>query len=356
MVNLKSCSIEKFIRYAQSKKVYAFGAGRFMRWFCGDNKRYDFEKVIFSITDNDSDKWGKDYVINECAIPIISVNNFINNIGKDDIILISALSYQNIIEQLNKIETLDGIDCFILPDIEDDYIVPDLKEKIKAAKENEPQIPKKIHYGWFGSKEIPDDLKKCMESWSKFCPDYEIIRWDENNYDVTKHEYMNRAYKAKKWSRVNNYARLDIIYEHGGIYLDNDVEIIRSLDDLLFHQAFMAFESGGHVNPGSGFGAKKHSEIIRILRDDYNNRDFSDDLIDMGLTTSPIYQSEVLEKQGLKLDNSFQHVNGLAIYPKDFFSPLNWMTKKMKITENTYTIHHYDGSWVNKMEDANVIY
>ncbi|MDR2731981.1 MAG: hypothetical protein LBB36_02050 [Fibromonadaceae bacterium] len=114
MINLKNSSIEKFASYAQGKKVYAFGAGKYMRVFCEMFPEYNIEKTIFSFTDNDSDKWGKDYIVNEHAIPIVSIDDFVGNIGKNDIILISAYSYSDIVEQLNKIQKLDGIDCFIL--------------------------------------------------------------------------------------------------------------------------------------------------------------------------------------------------------------------------------------------------
>ena len=348
MINLKNCSVEKFMSYAKDKRVFAFGAGKLIRLLCKKRPQLRFEKVIFSFTDNDTNKWGKDYIVNESVIPIISVNDFTNSINKNDIILISSIYYPSIVEKLDNIETLDCIDCFLLPFLEEyRFIDSHLKDKIAAVKEKEPQIPKVIHYCWFGENQIPDNLKKYMESWNKFCPHYEIIRWDESNYDLTKHEYVNRAWKAKKWSRVSNYTRLDIVYENGGIYLDNDIELIKPLDDLMYHQAFMAFEAGGYINTGSGFGAKKHCDIIRILRDDYNNRDFSIDLQDMGAATSPIYQSDVLKKQGFKLDNTFQSINGLAIYPQEFFSPLSCNTKILNITKNSYSIHHYDGSWIS---------
>ena len=122
-------------------------------------------------------------------------------------------------------------------------------------------IPKIIHYCWFGGTEIPEADQKCMASWRKYCPDYTIMRWDESNYDYTKNQYMREAYEAKKWGFVPDFARLDIVYTYGGIYLDTDVEIIRNIDDLLVNSAYMGFESGGAaVNPGLGFGAEKDTD------------------------------------------------------------------------------------------------
>jgi mannosyltransferase OCH1-like enzyme len=153
------------------------------------------------------------------------------------------------------------------------------------------QIPKKIHYCWFSGDAIPGNMKKSMASWRKFCPDYEIIRWDEINYDVAKHEYTDYAYETQKWSQLNNYARLEIIYENGGIYLDCDVELTKPLDDLLFHKAFVSLDANGNINLGSGFGAKKHFPL-----------------------------TDALSNIGSSLGNGLQHINGVAVYPKGSFA------------------------------------
>ena len=104
-------------------------------------------------------------------------------------------------------------------------------------------IPKVIHYCWFGKNELPEDAKRCIASWKKFCPDYEIIEWNETNYDVRKNKYMSDAYDEKKWAFVSDYARIDIIYNYGGIYLDTDVELLRPLDELLKDKMFCGWES-----------------------------------------------------------------------------------------------------------------
>ena len=123
-------------------------------------------------------------------------------------------------------------------------------------------IPKKIHYCWFGNNPLPESVQRCIESWKKYCPGYEIIEWNEGNYNINKIPFIEKAYKEKKYAFVSDYARLDIIYNEGGIYLDTDVELIKNIDPLLEHSCFLALESCGAVATGLGFGSiKKHSFI-----------------------------------------------------------------------------------------------
>lgn len=344
MLNLLNASITDFINYIGKRKIYAFGAGQVIRRFCEINKNLNFESIIFSFVDNDKNICGKDCLLNNINIPVISVDSLIKNINKNDILLISTVFYPEIFEQLDCINDLDGIDCFILPYITNKSTDPKLFDKINAAKEKSQQIPKKIHYFWFGNNEMSDKEKMCVESWYKLCPDYEIIKWDESNYDITKNKYMHQAYNAKKWGFVPDYARLDVMYENGGVYLDTDVELIKPIDDLLFHKAFAGFESNNYISTGLGFGAEKYSEIIRILREDYNNKEFIDGDGNLNLTPCPVYQSEFLEKQGFILNNTFQCINGLAVYPYEFFDALDLSIRDLPMN-NTYSIHWYSNSW-----------
>lgn len=206
-------------------------------------------------------------------------------------------------------------------------------------------IPKKIHYCWFGGGPIPEKDKKCIESWKKFCPDYEIIEWNESNYDVTKNSYMYEAYKAKKWGFVPDYARFDIIYTNGGFYLDTDVEILKSLDQLCDEKAYMGFEGGNWVNGGIGFGAEKGILLIKDLRDMYNELSFIKKDGTLNLLPSPHYITEFLQKKGLVRNNSKQEIEMMTIYPTEYFAPKDYYTGKTELTENTISIHQYNASW-----------
>lgn len=213
-------------------------------------------------------------------------------------------------------------------------------------------IPKVIHYCWFGGKPLPKIARKCIQSWKRFCPDYEIVEWNEKNYDIHKNSYMEEAYLQKKWGFVPDFARLDIIYQNGGIYLDTDVELIRPLDELLYHRAYMGFEGerdGVAINPGLGFGAEKNNPILlEMMKDIYGNRHFCREDKSIDMTPSPRLMTDFLVKKGLLVRNQRQCIgNELEIYPKSFFAPKDFWDGGLFIKADTFSIHHYDASWVD---------
>lgn len=202
-------------------------------------------------------------------------------------------------------------------------------------------IPKIIHYCWFGGTSLSETALKCIESWRKCCPDYEIKQWDEKNYDVNKYRYTKEAYEQKRYAFVTDVARLDIIYQEGGIYLDTDVELLKSLNDLLHYDAYMGMETIGRVNTGEGFGAMKKNAVIKANLDCYRQIKFD------GTTTCVTFTTEVLRKIGLQRRNVIQELQNLIILPTDYLCPLNLETRKLVVTKNTFSIHHYEGGWKN---------
>ena len=215
-------------------------------------------------------------------------------------------------------------------------------------------IPKVIHYFWFGEQPLSALAQKCIESWKKYCPDYEIKLWNEQNYDITKNQYMYETYKAKKYGFTVDFARLDVIYSYGGIYLDTDVELIKSLDDMLNNKCFMGFESQKNVALGLGFGAEPKNDTIYALMQAYNNLNFILPNGELNLRPSPGIQSEVMKKLGMIPDGSEQVINnGCHIYSKEVFNPCNLDTNKIELKQNTVSIHHYAGSWLTKQNRIN---
>lgn len=210
-------------------------------------------------------------------------------------------------------------------------------------------IPKKIHYCWFGGNDIPEKDKRNIESWQKFCPDYEIIRWDETNYDVNKITYIKQAYQCKKYAFVSDYARLDILYNEGGIYLDTDVEIIENIDDLLDNNAFCGFEKGGFgIGLGLMCGSEKGVAIIKELRDYYDDKRFLDENGEMILDVIDKYTDGVLIPKGLQHNDKIQVIEGLKVYPSDYFGTMDFYSgMEVGRTANTRSLHHYNASWIS---------
>lgn len=210
-------------------------------------------------------------------------------------------------------------------------------------------IPKKIHYCWFGGKELPEDVKSYIETWKKYCPDYEIIEWNENNFDVTQNQYCKEAYEAKKWAFVSDYARLKVLYDFGGIYMDTDVEVVRPLDDLLQYNWFSGFESEDRIQTGT-MGAGWNSTVIKIFLDNYNERHFIKDDGSFDLTTNVEVMTKLLkEKYKVQLNNTRQIFdNNSLLLPFDYLCAKSFFTGEISKTENTYTIHHFKGTWRTK--------
>lgn len=206
-------------------------------------------------------------------------------------------------------------------------------------------IPKTIHYCWFGGAPKPESVLKCIESWRKFCPDFEIVEWNESNYDVNKNKYMQQAYESRKWGFVPDYARLDIVYQYGGVYLDTDVELIRPINDLLKYKGFMGFERKEYIALGLGFGAEQNNDIIKEMMSLYDSVRFINLDGTYNLLPSPSYSTKIMLQHGLQLNNKYQMVEGIAVFPTEYFCPLNFQSGRTSITDHTYSIHWYDASW-----------
>lgn len=211
-------------------------------------------------------------------------------------------------------------------------------------------IPKVIHYCWFGGKPLPKLAEKCIESWKKYLPDYEIKRWDETNFDVNIIPYTQEAYQKGKYAFVSDYARFLIIYNCGGIYFDTDVEVIASLDKIIDEGAFLGVECQNldqiTVNPGLGFGAEPQNAAIGDVLKQYERSHFIND--DGSLCYKNIVEitSEYLLTRGMVNTDKCQNCAGFMIYPVDYFCPISFETRRLTITENTRTIHHFAESWV----------
>lgn len=215
-------------------------------------------------------------------------------------------------------------------------------------------IPKIIHYCWFGRNPLPDSAQKCIASWRKFLPDYEVKEWNEDNFDVNIIPYTQEAYEAKKYAFVSDYARFWILYKYGGLYFDTDVEVIKSMDDIIERGPFMGIEvptKGNElpkVAPGLGLGVNSGLGLYKELLEKYDTLRFKNEDGTLNKKTIVAYTTEVLQENGLLSSNDIQNVGGVWIYPADYFNPLDSLTGKLKLTDNTRSIHWYMNSWSDR--------
>ncbi len=222
-------------------------------------------------------------------------------------------------------------------------------------------IPKIIHYCWFGRNPLPELAQRCIASWRKYLPDYEIKEWNEDNFDVNIIPYTAEAYAAGKYAFVSDYARFWILYKYGGIYFDTDVEVIRPIDDIIARGNFMGFETdpmpqtGGKsdaseasVNPGLGLGVAPGLGMVKKMLDCYDGQHFVCENNFRNQITVVDICTKVLLDNGLKCVNGVQKVDDIWIYPSEYFCPINVTTGRIHVEPNTRTIHHYAGTWVDK--------
>lgn len=204
-------------------------------------------------------------------------------------------------------------------------------------------IPKVIHYCWFGKGEKPKLAKKCIKSWRKYCPEYKIIEWNEDNFDVNMNEYTKRCYENRKFAFLSDYVRLLVVYQNGGIYFDTDVELIKNPDFLLNNEAFFGFETDSteaDSNTGLAFGSVASGLALKYMLKEYEY------LLDgkHGTVMCPELNTKALVKLGLKRNGEMQRISGAVIYPKEYFNPYESTTGRLNKTDNTVSIHWYMGS------------
>lgn len=335
----ETSSVELFLKTCK-KKVLCFGAGSYFQIMYYDFKQRKNDFQISCIIDNNPEKAGKQLEIGMDVIPIYSLSDIMHVYKKEEIVvLITTAFHQEVLHQMEQLDFFKEINIYSYFELKKnsaekyDFIDSSVQEAI---------IPKKINYCWFGGKAIPLHLQRIMDSWKSVCPDYEIIRWDESNYDIMKNSYTEHCYKNKMWAHLTDYVRLDIVFNHGGIYLDTDVELLKPLDPLLYNEAFFGTEVSGGIASGLGFGAVSGHPILRQLMDVYERIDTSDPVAHM---TNLGKEVSVFYKNGYINNGRFQVIKGTAIYPYQVLAPKIKETGECLKTNATIAIHHFEGAW-----------
>ncbi|MCL2260708.1 MAG: hypothetical protein FWC15_05045 [Fibromonadales bacterium] len=301
------------------------------------------------IIDSDGEQVGKALKIFDRSYQVYPIEKLMS-LNDSYALLITTISETystELCEALMRVKELENIDCYVMHTC---YETPVPYETPKILSGSEMKIPKKIHWCWFSGEELSDENKRWIESWSKFCPDYEILLWNAENYDVAKNRYMYDAYKERKWAFASDFARLDIVYNNGGIYLDADVEVIKNFDDLLYDDAFFCFDRDLFIDSGSGFGSVKNNKLILEALELYNDISFYNKDGSLNLLTSPKIITPIFIKYELVQENILQMINGARVYPTDVLSPEDWKTRELNITNNTHSIHRYQSGWLLKSD------
>jgi len=208
-------------------------------------------------------------------------------------------------------------------------------------------IPKKIHYCWFGRGEKPKLAQKCIESWKKYCPDFEIIEWNEDNFDLHYNDYTWYCYQNKKWAYLSDMVRLIVVEKHGGVYFDTDVEVVASFDNLLKNDAFYGFEINENINTGEGFGAVAGHPTVTAMIEQYTNMNL-DKTGNISLISCPKLNTRALLSFGLKLNGKEQKIAGTLVLPEEYMNPYDDPTGRLNKTKNTFSIHWYSKSALSR--------
>lgn len=329
------------------RKIVMFGAGVIGQVTVPEMLReHDLLDYIDCYIDNDPDKW--DSVISLYGRSFnIKSPEYLLHCNDNAVVFVNISRYAEVVEQLNSMQCTRNMLCYIMPMI----CIHDLCSRESAGSpvmRLQPVIPKKIHYMWIGGKQLPDNLQKCIESWKKYCPDYEIIEWNESNYDIKKNRYMAQAYECGAYGFVPDYARIDILYHEGGIYMDTDVELKRNIDDMLYQDAFCGVEKWQILNMGGCSGAVKGQTMLGKLLDLRKKICFIDDNGRQNRKTCGFYDTKAALENGYLMNGTTQCIDGMNIYAYDYFHPYDYMSGITNCTSNTHSIHHFNGGWLDE--------
>ncbi len=269
---------------------------------------------------------------------------------ENTVLLIAVAGHEEILSQLRAdpgAAGLEAIPAIIVESLyEDIQLLSADKPPAHYRKHDTPVIPKIIHGIWFSSDPLPGLYRRCLESWKKYAPECEIRIWDLKTYNADRCLFFKQAIEHKNWAFASDYARADILEKYGGIYMDLDVEMLRPVDDLLFNDAYMSFESMDRIECGSGMGTYPGHPVLREICESYEERPYLKADGSWDNSTCPVRYTEVIGRHGLKKNGGFQTVDDITVYPFEVLTGKSYETGIVYNTELSYTLHHHNGSWV----------
>lgn len=346
----KTDSYEVFVNNLGDNKIIQFGASSAWHYYFSvfpDAFDQIVNKTSF-IVDNDIQKQEKNFEIAGHCFQVRKPNALRKE--KNYVILITvSMAYQeSICEQLLNMDLPDDVQCYSLS-LMIQNVSKTNNECVERYFKNHTErlnVPL-IHSFWFSGEEKPELYKKCLQSWHEFCPEFEIVEWNTHNYDVNKNPYMREAFEHKKWAFVSDYARLDVIYRYGGIYMDMDVELVASLLPLLNAESFFCRQEDGLLELGSGFGANAGDLFIKELLDTYVDRRLVLDDGKIDMTPQPEWISGILCKNGIRNSHDSQVINNKLILSNDY---IMCYAGDNSIDKAKLGIHWHNGGWLSEKE------
>lgn len=346
-MNYINATADKFASYVKqnNKKIILFGGGTVCKTYVSYIiNKYELSERILYVIDNNLAKQGCFIRFGNNNVPITTID-ILSICSEDFCVMITNGDFYSVMKQFNQIRECEYKNCFITAIMQLDRVY-DKRLNCVFKDFTTPQIPKIIHYCWFSGNTLPQYLKECISTWREQCPDYEIIRWDESNYDVKKYKYTEGAFNLRKWGYIPDIVRLEVLYEMGGFYFDTDVKIIKNLEDLRYQESFCGRERAGHVNFGGGSGCAPHSKIVKEILDFRKDEPFILKDGRFNAEASGYYETTPLMKIGLEIEDVNQKLDGINVYASEYFSPYNYINGENIQNNNTYSIHYFSGSWL----------
>lgn len=372
MVHFINIDYDAYIAKYKEKRIICIGIGAvFHEFFFRQYEKRMLLKQVSFLLDNNTELHEKNFQMGDHEVSVESLNDFAgrhNQLDMSEYVLALFARRNRVSELLSVVDHIakfDGMACLfgermILWGWEWFHPpyppMPSLPQTDGAY-----QIPKRIHYCWFGENELSPLNQMCIRSWQSYCPDYELILWNEENYDIAQApRYVREAYELGKYAFVSDYVRLDVVYRYGGIYLDTDVELFSSLDSLLGYRMWFSFMEYGEVASGLGFGAICGTSELYEHKKMYEKMRFVLENGNLNLTLCPRYSNDFFRWSGIRLDNSLQYVDDMLFLPSSYFCPLvptesndgNWNLALLSLSEHTMGLHHCANTWKEAEELA----
>lgn len=344
-------SISELEEFTFDKQIILFGAGELLRgvasiFFSSSKIPSRVKYIVDNMRVGEKINWcGKEHIIRE--------PNCILGEKNCTIIIVNKNNLSDIVAQIDSMNLDDSISLvyfyFIVAKScgKDSLLLNEMGEVEVNEMKSFPRIPKKIHTFWFSGEELPKEYRYCIDSWNKYCPEYDVIVWDLNSY-YSQNTFFCKAIDSRKWAFAADYARLDVLFREGGVYMDADIEVIRNIDYFLKYNAFFSFDAYNCIGLEI-FGTISQNELIGELLSFYNKQDFF--VNDLVRQTQPLFISNVIKDYGVNLDGNTQYMNNMLFASRNVFNPEDGMLYETYVmNDNTYTIHHSCSAWQDKEE------